>query len=131
MKKTLSVISVLMLMISISSLAFAEEAGEGLEDETEEEVEIMGYSYGAEIRLLQLEKSITKNLLKGEMIVDVLKILEYNTTYLETILFEMELVLGEVQAADPEANNSVEVFIDLKSDAKNLTIQFREDFSNI
>ena len=188
MKKILSIIMVLVLMVSISSLALAEEPPEGdcnwhfdegnpendcnlycnnstfenismaystfeeceecrlefldnqtgenetedpVDNETEKQIEIMNNSLGAEIRLLQLEKAITKNLLKGEMTVDVLKALEYNTTDLETILAEMKLVLGEVQAADPQANNSVEVFVGLKSDAKNLTTQFRETIKEL
>ena len=150
MKKILSVIMVLVLMISISSLALADESEENpdeesegenqsdenetedpVDDETEEETVIMNTSLGAEIRLLQLEKAITKNLLKGEMVVDVLKALNYNTSDLEAVLSEMKLVLEEIQAADPQANNSVEVFIDIKSDAKNLTEQFRETTNDL
>lgn len=152
MKKILSLCMVLVLMVSISSLAFADEAGDDpegdldlggeiqngenetedpVDNETEEQIEIMNNSRGAEIRLLQLEKAITKNLLKGEMAVDVLKALEYNTSDLEVILAEMRLVLEEVQAADPQANNSVEVFVGLKSDAKNLTTQFRETIKEL
>ncbi len=140
MKKILSIIMVLVLMVSISSLALADEAEENPQDnetedpvdnETEEQIEIMNNSLGAEIRLLQLEKAITKNLLKGEMAVDVLKTLEYNTSYLEAILAEMRLVLEEVQAADPQANNSVEVFVGLKNDGKNLTKQFRETIKDL
>jgi hypothetical protein len=101
------------------------ETEDPVDNETEEEIEKMRYSFGAEIRLLQLEKAIVKTLLKGEMAVSVLKGLGYNTTDLETILAEMHLVLEEVQDADPHANNSVEVFIDLKNDSKNLTTQFR------
>ncbi len=101
------------------------ETDDPVDNETENEIEKMNYSFGAEIRLLQLEKAITKNLLKGEMAVSVLKGLGYNTTDLEAILAEMHLVLEEVQAANPHANNSVEVFIDLKNDAKNLTTEFR------
>jgi len=182
MKKMLSIIMMLMLMVSLSSLAIADDPEEDcywyfdeanpenecelycnnstfenmsmayntseeceecrlefldnqtgenetedpIDNETEKQMEIMNNSLGAEIRLLQLEKAITKNLLKGEMAVDVLKGLGYNITDLEAILAEMKLVLEEVQAADPQANNSVEVFVDLKSDAKNLTTQFRE-----
>jgi len=129
MKKIWSILMVLMLMISISSLAFADESEENndeeINEETEKEIEIMNNSLGAEIRLLQLEKSITKNLLKGNMIVDVLEGLGYNTTNLIAILAEMGYILEEVQTADPEANDSVEVFIDLKTDARNLTTQFR------
>jgi len=136
MKKILSIILVLMMMISVSSLALAdEEAGEDPEEtidsETEEETEIMNCSYGAEVRLLQLEKAITTNLLKGNMIVDVLVGLDYNTTDLESILDELELALGQVQDADPEANNSVEVFVGLKIDSKNLTKQFRDELKDL
>jgi len=101
------------------------ETEDPVDNETEKEIEKMKYSFGAEIRLLQLEKTIVKNLLKGEMAVSVLQGLGYNTTDLEAILAEMHLVLEEVQAADPQENNSVEVFIDLKNDSKNLTTQFR------
>jgi gas vesicle protein len=101
------------------------ETDDPVDNETENEIEKMNYSFGAEIRLLQLEKAITKNLLKGEMAVSVLQGLGYNTTDLEAILAEMQLVLEEVQATDPQANNSIEVFIDLKNDSKNLTTQFR------
>lgn len=96
-----------------------------IDDETEEETEIMNNSIGAEIRLLQLEKAITKNLEKGERAIEVLKALGYNTTDLELILAEMRLLLEEVQSADPYADDSVKVFVDLKSDARELTKEFR------
>ena len=136
MKKILSIILVLMMMISISSLALADEEAEGeteetIDSETLEETEIMNCSHGAEIRLLQLEKAITTNLLKGNMIVDVLAGLDYNTTGLVSLLDELELVLGQVQDADPEANNSVEVFVGLKIDSKNLTKQFRDTLKDL
>jgi len=119
MKKIMSMCMVLVLMVSICSLAFAnagverpivvfeleakndmndplgnetEEPDDNetedpdgneteepngneseIDDDTEEEIEIMNNTLGAEIRLLQLEKAITKNLLKGERSVAVLK----------------------------------------------------------
>ena len=124
-------------MVSISSLAFADEAEEPeeneseIDDETEEETEIMNNSLGSEIRLLQLEKAITKNLIKGERAVEMSKELGYNTSDLEAIIGEMRLLLEEVQAADPSSNDSVQVFIDLKSDAKNLTKEFRETIKEL
>ena len=106
------------------------EEPEGNESEidgvTKEETEIMNDLLGAEIRLLQLEKAITKNLFKGERAVEVLKALEYDTSKLEAILAEMRLLLEEVQAADPSSDDSVQVFVDLKSDARKLTKEFRE-----
>ena len=172
MKKIMSMYMVFVLMVSICSLAFANDGVEGpivvfefeaendmndplgneteepddnetedpdgneteepdgnesdIDDVTEEEIEIMNTTLGAEIRLLQLEKALTKNLLKGERAVAVLQVMGYNTTELEGILEEMRLLLEEVQAANASANNSVQQFVDLKSDAKKLTTEFRE-----
>ncbi len=155
MKKIKGLIIVLMLLISISSLALAEEAEDNsgeeneleetsenneneteepdvnetedpVDNETEDEIRIMNNSLGAEIRLLQLEKAITRNLLKGKMAVDVLEGLDYNTTDLEAILDELEIVLDQVKNADPEENNQAEVFVGLKLDSINLTKQYRD-----
>lgn len=143
-------------MISISSLVLADEAGENneqeqdhenetqeqgneteepedndIDNETAKEIEIMNNSLGAEIRLLQLEKAIIKNILKGEMSVEVLKGLEFNTTTLESILDEMKALLEEVKAANASANDSVIIFVELKKDAKNYTKQFRETMHDL
>lgn len=152
MKKMMSIIMVLMLTISVTSLALADEAENGssneeveneetqdyenetedpVDNETIEEIEIMNYSLGSEIRLLQLEKAITRNILKGEMTVDILKGLDYNTSDLELIIAEMRLILEEVNSTDPESNDSVEIFVGLKSDAKNLTTQFRDTIKDL
>jgi len=123
---------VLLLAASVVPLALADEAGDIQQDEveidaeTQDEVEIMNYQFGAEVRLLQLEKSITKNILKGEEVVSVLKGAEYNTTELEAILAELELLKEEVQSADPNSTDAVQIFVDLKSDAIELTKDFRE-----
>ena len=172
MKRISNILVVLMLMVSIATLALAdEEAGENpdvefegetqdgenetsdnnetedpdaneteepegnetedsdedyLDNETEEEIEIMNNPLGAEIRLLQLEKAILKNLLKGERAVEVLKAMGYNASNLSSILTEMRLLLEEVNETDPSSNDSVQVFVDLKIKAINLTKQFRE-----
>ncbi|UCF50319.1 MAG: hypothetical protein JSU91_02225, partial [Thermoplasmatales archaeon] len=146
---------------SISSLAIADEAGESpdgedeyeegsegenetedldLDNETEDldpdnetvkQIEIMNNSLGAEIRLLQLEKAIIKNLLKGEMAVEVLKGLDYNTTALESILSEMHNLLEEVRGVNASSNDSVHQFVQLKNEAINLTRQFRERIKDL
>jgi hypothetical protein len=149
-----------MILISISSLAIADEAEEDPEeeDETEEtsegenetedldidnetedididnttkEIEIMNNTLGAEIRLLQLEKALIKNLLKGEMAVDVLKGLDYNTTDLEAILSEMKNLLDDVKAVNTSSNDSVYLFVEYKHKAINLTKQFRETIKEL
>ncbi len=137
-------------MGSIVSLAFAVEADENdqsnplnvesddqinqtgspkkhhFDNETEREVGIMNNSLGARIRLLQLEKALLTNILKGAMTVQVLKGLNVTTMELEKILENLSDILGEVRAADPAANDSVQVFVQLKNDSKNLTTQFRD-----
>jgi hypothetical protein len=96
------------------------------ENETEHEIEIMNNTLGAQIRLLQLEKAIITNVLKGAMTIQVLKGLDINTTTLEAILAKLSDVLDAVRAADPAANNSVQIFVQLKNETRNLTKQFRD-----
>jgi len=132
MKKIIGIMIVLVLMTSLTPLALADEAGESqqgdveIDSQTQNEVEAMEYEYGVEIRLLQLEKSITTNIVKGEETVSVLEGLGYNTTQLEAILSELEILLVEVQSTDANSSNATQEFIDLKSDAKELTEDFRE-----
>ncbi|VVB59551.1 Uncharacterised protein [uncultured archaeon] len=141
MKKIVNIFLVLMLMASIISLAFAVEADNNnqgnpgnqdgnynhpFDNETEREIRIMNNSLGARIRLLQLEKAILTNLLKGTLTVQVLKGLNVSTTKLEAILENLSDALDTVRVTDPTANNSVEVFVQLKNESRNLTRQFRD-----
>jgi len=137
MKKISAILIMLMMLVSISSLAVADEDDENeaedndVDVETEKEIEIMNNSLGAEIRLLQLQRALLKNILKGEMAVEVLKGLGFNTTEnntaeLESILEEMKLLLEEVKAANTSSNESVQIFVLLKNQSKNLTTQFRD-----
>jgi len=127
MKKILIGILALVLMTSMIQYAIADEP----EEVSEEEITIMKDQIGAQIRLLQLEKAITKNIIKGEMLVEVLKGIEYNTTALEAILAELEILKEEVQSADPNSTDAVEIFVDLKSDAIELTKEFKDAIAEI
>jgi len=145
MRKIAAILILLILMVSISSLVLADdeedqdeqdfgdepqeqenETQEPEDNETEEEIEIMNNSLGAEIRLLQLEKALLKNILKGNMAVEIIKGLGYNTSELEDILDDMEALLEEVKTANTTSNESVQIFVELKREAKNYTRQFRE-----
>ena len=134
MKKITNLLLVLMLMTSIMSFALAVEADDPPQEdpddshdsETEHEIQVMNNSLGARIRLLQLEKALLKNILKGNMTVQILKGLGVNTTELDAILEDLIDVLDAVRAADPDANDSVQVFIQLKNESRNLTKQFRD-----
>jgi hypothetical protein len=149
MKKITHLFVVLMLIGSLISLAFAVEAdnhhqnnpaddeandpvnttnfssGHHFGNDTEREVGIMNNSLGARIRLLQLEKALLTNILKGAMTIQVLKNLNVTTTQLEKILSNLSDILSDVRATDPAANDSVLTFVQLKNESKNLTTQFR------
>ena len=136
MRKIYSLLVVLVLLISISSIVLADESEEepqenDIVNKTKKEIEVMNNSLGAEIRLLQLEKALLKNILKGEMAVQVLIGLGFNTTEnntdeLESILAGMKVVLEEVRVANTSSNESVQIFVSLKNESINLTSQFRE-----
>jgi len=136
MKKITNLLMALMLMTSIVSLAFAVQADDSTGDEPENnsvdsetarEIQVMNNPLGAQIRLLQLEKAIITNILKGDMTVQVLQGFEVtvDTTELEQILENLTENLSKVRAADPDANDSVQLFVELKHNSTNLTTQFR------
>lgn len=135
MKKITNLLLALMLLTSLLSFALVAEADEPDENdaendsddvETVQQIQMMQKPLGARIRLLQLEKSIIINLLKGNMTVQILKGFEVNTTELETILENLTDVLYAVKAIDPDANDSVALFVELKNESRNLTKQFRD-----
>jgi hypothetical protein len=132
MNKKWNIIMVLMLMVPLASYALADDADDTQQDEieineeTQKEIEIMSDHLGAQIRLLQLEKAITKNIAKGNEVIAALKEADINTTILEAILAELELVKEEVQSADPNATDAVQIFIGLKADAIELSKEFRD-----
>ena len=94
--------------------------------ETQQQTEIMNHQLGSEIRLLQLEKAIIKNIKTGEEMVTLLENSDVDPIDLQVILAEFDFLLEEVQMADPNASDAVSVFIDLKHDAVNITKDFRE-----
>ncbi len=151
MKKILSLLILLMMLISISSIVIADEDGENeeeeedeedeteeqedLDSETEEEIKVMNNPLGAEIRLLQLQKALLKNIYKGEMVIEVLGDLEFdeaNITDLEEILTQMKELRDAIDDLLDEgmeelsSDESAQIFVENKTQAKNLTKLFRE-----
>lgn len=124
MKKILNIILVLLLTASTMSLALADEADE-TQEEIIEEIGLMHYEFGAGVRLLQLEKVLTRNIMIGEKIIDILQELEVNTFDLELILTEMNFLKDEIRLADPNSEDAVEQFVDMKNESTNLTKEFR------
>lgn len=139
MKKLFNIMILLMLTTSFSTYALADENPDTqqkeeykIDERTQTEAEIMMKdNLGAEIRLLQLEKAIEKNILKGEKIISILKETGYNTTELEAILAELKLLKEEVQSAPSNSSDAVQIFVDLKSDAIEVTKDFKETLAKI
>jgi len=135
MKRTVHLLIVFMLLGSLLPLAYADDPEAPTNDnpleETKQQVEIMKCGIGSEIRLLQLEKSIITNIEKAQEIILSLNDSNINTTILEVILLELELLKEEVQAADPNATDAVTLFVDLKHDAINLTKEFRDSLHGL
>ena len=122
---------VLLLTASMVNLVLADENDDTEDEEIIEEIGIMSYPYGSEVRLLQLEKALTRNIMIGEKIIDILQELEVETTELDLIIFEMNYSLKEEihNAFDNltllNKTEAVEQFVDLKNDSINLTREFR------
>ena len=130
MKRTINLLIVFILLGSLLPFAYAEDPEAPTNDdpleETNQQVEIMKYGIGSDIRLLQLEKSIITNIEKAQEIILSLKGSNMNTTILEVILLELEFLKEEVQLANPNASDAVTIFVDLKHDAINLTKEFKD-----
>lgn len=96
------------------------------EDETEDEVESMSNRNGAEMRLLQLEKAITRNILGGNEVIAQIEKNGTNVSELESLINKLEALKLEVQELDPSADDAVETFVNIKKDAIETSQEFRK-----
>ncbi|MDI3544166.1 MAG: hypothetical protein PWQ28_447 [Candidatus Woesearchaeota archaeon] len=106
-------------------------------EEDLEEAKTFAYPLGAELRMLQLEKAIERNIASGELIIEEIKDenLTTETDALESILDELRSLLEEVKSYDFNQGKSSEEmaldFVELKAEARELTTLFRETATNI
>jgi hypothetical protein len=105
------------------------EYNDTIENETIDEVDAFHTTLGSEIRLLQLESSITRNIMWGEEIVAAIK--EKNssadTSELESIIVELKVLQSEVASITPSAGEeAAQKFVDIKEEAIQLTQEFRK-----
>ena len=119
--------------IAATSETAAEQSGDAsstagepeVDEATKKEMKIANSPFGAEVRLLQLEKVISRSILQGNEAIEALKKAGKDTTSLQATLTELEDLRTEVQNADPKAEDAVVIFVDLKQDAKDLVNEFR------
>src|SRR3989339_289088 len=137
-EKIASMMLVLMLVFITMPLVFADDNNETDDDnetevenetevdnETQEEISIMGISYGAEIRLLQLEKAISKNIARGNAVIAAYKNVSQDTSELQSIVDNLTLVLEQVKSTDPRSDTAVKDFVAYKKSAITLAHDFR------
>src|SRR3989344_6089538 len=91
----------------------AEEESE-VDNETSEETESMSSVSGAKVRLLQLEKAITRNIARGEAVIATIqeKNPEASVAGLKSILAELNVLKDEVAALSPEKSTFSSARID-------------------
>ncbi len=126
-----SAIAIALLSLVMMSAAASAQDAETVDSTTLGEIRAMTTSYGAEVRLLQLEKSIERNILFGQDVIERAKEANesYDTSGLEALVEELGIIKDEIAAIDPEGNltDVVTAFIDLKNDARDITAQFRDE----
>ena len=134
MKMKFGILVVCIMLVISTTFAYAEDETDGdvnIDEHTREEIEIFDDTDGAVIRLLQLEKAVTNNIFKGEIIVTNLSESGFETLEFEAILAEMSLLLGEIQSVDVNSSEAIYLFVELKQDAIDLSKEFRDSLHEL
>jgi len=132
MKNKIGIIALLFVaLLAIPMAAFAEtDDTNSISEDTANEIKIMSDPLGAHVRLLQLEKSLTKNVLTGQIVIDVINKNhpDANMVAAEGTLDELEALTDELQTIieNTDTNISVQKFVEIKKEGITLTQQFRE-----
>ncbi|MEM0231317.1 MAG: hypothetical protein QXT20_03930 [Candidatus Woesearchaeota archaeon] len=138
-RKLAYVIFMLGLLAVLSGVAFAEEAQPDNSTEVNEsEITPFLYPLGAEVRLLQLQKSILRNIAAGEYIIEQIKsansstdtsMLEAKLDGLRALSDEVNELISELNTTTKSADELAQQFVDIKAQAINLTQEFRKTAS--
>jgi hypothetical protein len=132
MKNKIGLIALLFVaLLAIPMVAFAESGDtNSISDDTTNEVKIMSDPLGAHVRLLQLEKSLTKNVLTGQIVLDVINKNhpDANTTTAGVTLDSLEALADELKTIieNADTNMSVQKFVEMKKEGITLTQDFKE-----
>jgi hypothetical protein len=95
------------------------------------EIASLGYGNGAEVRLLQLEKSIERNIVAGNAIISAIEEssnITVDTSNLTSIIAKLSDLKTKVSGIDTSSVNeeTVKQFVELKAEAIDLTFQFKK-----
>ena len=99
---------------------------EVVDEETAEEIEVMiGSSLGAQVRVLQLQRAVTKSYIVGSYVVELLADHD-DVDELVAILAEIKVLKEEVENLDTDSERAVEDFVNIKKDIIDLISDFRK-----
>lgn len=123
------------ILLLASSIAFAEEnstiSNETLSESDHNQIKDFNYIPGAQFRMLQLERSIIKNILVGNVVLNITEKNhpEINTTKMDIILNDMESLLEKVRNASLDTGPMAiaQQFVVFKKESINLTKEFRNE----
>ncbi len=135
--KIIAGLIVLIIAIAIAPSAMAQGPGpmhgygNGMIDQnTMMELRAMHNPLGAQIRLTQLEKNLTRNILVGTEVINVITTNhpDANIENANTTLTALEALLNEVKTAaeGTDINMQAQQFVEIKKEGLDLTQQFRE-----
>src|SRR3989344_110543 len=99
---------------------------EEVDIETEHEVEEMDIPPGAQLRILQLQRQLLIHILRANVVIDSLKEIGKNTSELENIVAELEILKEESKIIADNREEAVQKFVDIKKEARDLIKEFRE-----
>src|SRR3989344_9433419 len=99
---------------------------EEVDIETEHEVEEMDIPPGAQLRILQLQRQLLIHIRRANVVIDSLKEMGKNTSELESIVAELEILKEESKIIPDNREEAVQKFVDIKKEARDLIKEFRE-----
>jgi hypothetical protein len=127
MKKSMCILFVGLVVLSFAGFAFAEDV---VDDATQAEVSVMNENYGVQMRMLQLQFEIEKRIMWMEETTSYLEEKEEDTSELSGIVEEMKLLSTEAsEVSAGVSEDAIQSFIDIKKDASDLVLEFREKAS--
>lgn len=128
MNKKLILILMAAFLLSLASFGLADADPEVTQADFNDTV-IFGNPQGVEVRFLELEQQITKNVENGLDIIEVIELnhSNFNTSRLYEIIDELELLLDEIQSLNLSDNMTdfTEDFLIIKAESRALIKEFR------
>jgi hypothetical protein len=122
----MKIIAILALvLLAIPSMAFAET----ISTEAQAEARLAASTiHGAEVRLLQLERAITRAIVQGERIINYAEEQNFSEANIEVmidVISDIRALRVQVQEVDPASEIVVREFVALRQEANVLTQKFR------